>query len=476
VVRTRFAPSPTGALHVGNARVAVLNWLLARREQGAFILRIEDTDLERNVAGAEAGICADLAWLGLEWDEGPACGSYAERGASGPYRQTERGELYRQFAAKLASEDHLYACFCSDAQLAADRTAALARGANPHYVGRCRLLATADAEARTSAGEPSALRFRVPDAHEIIVRDTARGEIRVRSAEVGDFIVLRSDGQPTYNFAVVVDDVTMRISHVIRGAGHLSNTPRQVLLYEALGVEPPVFAHVPTVLGPDRQKLSKRHGATSVDEYRKQGFHPDAVVNYLSLLSWSSPSGEEILTRERLVNEVSLERIGVADVVFDVEKLRFLSARHIALMPLDALVASVRPFLDSARFTLDATQLPVAVGAVRSHLVTFADINEQLATLFAEGTEQFTPSEDEREVLRAARDVLSTTAWEPEALAGALRTVSTRTGAKARRLYHPLRLAITRSGDGPPFVALLLLRGRERVLAALANTLATRPD
>ena len=471
MVRTRFAPSPTGALHVGNARIAVLNWLLARREHGAFILRIEDTDLERNVAGAEAGICEDLCWLRLDWDEGPACGPHAERGGAGPYRQTERGAEYRAFAARLGADDCLYPCFCTDAQLDADRADALARGVNPHYVGRCRALAPDEAARRTAAGERHALRFRVPAGQDIVVSDVARGEIRVRSGEIGDFIVVRSDGQPTYNFAVVVDDLTMGVSHVIRGAGHLSNTPRQVLLYQALGAAPPVFAHVPTVLGPDRHKLSKRHGATSVAEYRAQGYHPDALVNYLSLLSWSSPSGEEVLGRDRLVAEITLERIGVADVVFDLEKLRHLSARHIALMPLDALVAALRPFIDRERFPLDDALLTVATAAVRSHLVTFADIDVQLAAFHADADAPFVPTAGERAVVAAACDVLAEAPWDADALADALREVGARTGTKGRGLYHPLRLAVTGSGDGPPFVALLLLRGRARVLAALTATL-----
>ena len=467
MVRTRFAPSPTGALHVGNARIAVLNWLLARREHGAFILRIEDTDLERNVPGAEAGICADLEWLGLDWDEGPPCGAHVGRGAAGPYRQTERAARYREFADRLRERGLLYPCFCTEAQLEADRRAALDAGRNPHYVGRCRALPQEASAARIRSGEAHALRFRVPAGKTIVVHDVARGEIRVQSEEIGDFIVLRSDGQPTYNFAVVVDDVTMTVSHVIRGAGHLSNTPRQLLIYQALEVSPPVFVHVPTVLGPDRQKLSKRHGATSVAEYRAQGYHPDALVNYLSLLSWSSPSGEEVLTREHLVREISLERIGVADVVFDLEKLRYLSARHIALMPLPALVAAVRPFVDAIRYPLDDERLAAAVAAVRTHLVTFADIDVLLATFYADGAAPYTPSDAERAVLALAREVLADTAWRPEEIAGALRVVSARTGAKARALYHPLRLAVTGSADGPPFAALLLLRGRERVLHAL---------
>ncbi|MBI4410264.1 MAG: glutamate--tRNA ligase, partial [Gemmatimonadetes bacterium] len=321
MVRTRFAPSPTGSLHLGNARVAVLNWLFARHERGQFILRIEDTDVERTVASAEAEILDDLCWLGLDWDEGPGIEGPAEQGPFGPYRQSERGSLYRAQAERLVESGRAFRCYCSDEELEAKRRAALARGEKPHYDGTCRRLSAAQAAQRERAGRRPAVRFHVPPEGEVVVRDVVRGEVRFAADEIGDFIILRSDGAPTYNFAVVVDDVLMEISHVIRGVGHLSNTPRQVLLYQALGRPAPVFAHVPQVLGPDRQKLSKRHGATSLAEYRRLGYHPDALVNYLSLLSWSSPSGEEFLVRERLLNEISLERIGSADVVFDPGKL-----------------------------------------------------------------------------------------------------------------------------------------------------------
>ncbi len=345
MIRTRFAPSPTGSLHVGNARIAVLNWLVARQAGGRFVLRIEDTDVERNVPGAEAEIMRDLLWLGLDWDEGPRPDG-SETGDFGPYRQSERAALYHRAADRLLADGAAYPCYCTPEELEARRDARLAAGGDAHYDRRCRDL-DADARARLEAeGRQPALRFRVPDrSGDVIVHDVVRGDVAVSTADVGDFVIVRSDGRPTYNFAVVVDDASMEITHVIRGAGHLSNTPRQVLLFEALGHDVPVFAHVPTVLGPDRQKLSKRHGARPLADYRREGYHPDAMVNYLSLLSWSSPSGDEVLDRRRLIDEISLDRIRPVDPVFDPAKLRWLSARHIEAMPLDALVAAVEPYV-----------------------------------------------------------------------------------------------------------------------------------
>lgn len=468
MVRTRFAPSPTGALHVGNARIAVLNWVFTRQQGGEFILRIEDTDRERNVPGAERGICDDLAWLGLHWDEGPGCEGHEPRGMDGPYRQSERLEGYRDFAARLRAAGLAYPCFCTDEELEEARRGALERGEQPHYGGRCRALTPHEVTTRVAAGHPFALRFRVPADREVIVRELTRGDVRFSTNEISDFIVLRSDGLPTYNFAVVVDDIAMRITHVIRGSGHLSNTPRQVLLYQALGHAAPLFVHIGTVLGPDRQKLSKRHGAASIAEYRAQGYHPDALVNYLALLSWSSASGEDVLTPAQLVAELSLERVGVADVVFDAAKLRWLSARHIERMPLDALVAAVEPHVDRARFPLDRELLAVAVAGIRTHLATFSDINEQLAAYFPAPGGESPAGEDARRVVETASVVLSTSDWSDDALAAALKRIGSESGAKGKALYEPLRLALTGTAHGPPFVALLRVQGRERVLARLA--------
>jgi nondiscriminating glutamyl-tRNA synthetase len=480
MVRTRFAPSPSGSLHVGNARVAVLNWLLARHHGGAFLLRIEDTDQERTVPGAEETLAEDLRWLGLDWDEGPGIGeSEPERGGHGPYRQMQRLSVYQEHAHKLLDEGLAFRCFCTPEELEARRRDALARNAPPHYDGTCRRLDDAAARRLLEAGRIPAIRFHVPMDGEIRVRDAVRGEIRFSAAEIGDFIILRSDGVPTYNFAVVVDDALMEITHVVRGSGHLSNTPRQVLLFQAFGYPLPVFAHVPTVLGPDRQKLSKRHGAQALADYRREGYHPDALVNYLSLLSWSSESGEEFLDRTRLVREMSLERIGVADVVFDGGKLRWLSGKHIEAMPLAELVAAVSPFIDRERFPLETEALPVAVAAVRSHLSTFSDINEHLdpfvGVLDAAGVaarSQVAEDPGAVGILKAAREAFSEVdAWSEEVLAAAIRATGAATGTRGRALYEPVRLALTGRPHGPPLAAIACVLGKDSVLRLLEEAL-----
>jgi nondiscriminating glutamyl-tRNA synthetase len=461
-----MAPSPTGLLHVGNARIAVLNWLFTRHEGGSFLLRIEDTDIERTVETSESAIYEDLHWLGIDPDEGPVQG-----GSFGPYRQTERLESYREGAATLVANAAAYPCFCTKAELDAEREAALAAGGQPHYSGKCRTLSADERAARIAAGNDYALRFAVPADVAIVFDDMVHGTVKVNSAEIGDFIIVRSDGMPTYNFAVVCDDIAMRITHVIRGTGHLSNTPRQVLMFHAFGAALPVFAHVPTVLGADRQKLSKRNGAQSISDYRENGYHPDALVNYLSLLSWSSPTGDEFLSREQLIRQISLDRLGASDVVFDPAKLRWLSGKHIELMSLDDVKQAVTPFLDAPYRTLDSAAFNVALAAVRSHLVTFADINDALAPLFTEPSSVVAVDDAQRRVLAFAADALESADWTETGLQQALKHVASNAGAKGRALYEPLRRAITGEEHGPPFVPLMVVRGREDVLRRIQTTL-----
>ncbi|HSJ07662.1 MAG TPA: glutamate--tRNA ligase family protein, partial [Longimicrobiales bacterium] len=319
-------------------------------------------------------------------------------------------------------------------------------------------------------GEPgdgmAVVRFRAGGADTVSFEDCSRGRIDVPAGDIPDFVVLRADGRPTYNFAVVVDDIEMKISHVIRGVGHLSNTPRQVLIYGALNATPPVFVHVPMVLGADRQVLSKRHGAAGVAEYRAAGYHPDGMVNYLSLLSWSSPSGDEMLTRNQLLAEVSLDRLGVADVVFDPVKLRWLSGKHIERMALGDLVDAVRPFIDAGKPELDDTRLASAVRAVRTHLATFADINEQLEAFFPDA--HHAPGAGS--VPAAAVPILAgVEPWEESALRDAVQTVGRETGTKGRELYEPLRRALTGRDHGPPLAAVLFVQGRELALRRLSE-------
>jgi glutamyl-tRNA synthetase len=468
VVRTRFAPSPTGSLHVGNARLAVLNWLIARHHGGSFILRVEDTDVERNVAGAEAAMLRDLRWLGLDWDEGPPLDGTPAPGPHAPYRQSERLGLYHEAAKRLTDAGHTYACYCTDEEIAQRRTV-LEEGAR-EAPDPCRVLSAAERAAHERAGRAPALRFRVEAAEPVEVNDVIRGTIRFAADALTDFVLVRSDGRPTYNFGVVVDDVAMEITHVIRGSGHLSNTPRQVLLFRALGAALPVFAHVPTVLDPERRKLSKRTGAQALADYRAQGYHPDAMVNYLSLLSWSSPSGAEVLTRTQLIEQISLERILASDVVFDPLKLRWLSGKHIELMSAHELATAARPHLP-AQLPFDEALLPEAIAAVRTHVEILSDAAARIEPLLPAAA----PAElsaDAAAVLRVARDVLREADWNPEALATALKDVATQAGVKGRELYEPLRMALTGAPHGPPLVAVLRVQGQPQVLRALDDALA----
>ncbi|MGE5816026.1 MAG: glutamate--tRNA ligase, partial [Acidobacteriota bacterium] len=339
-MRVRFAPSPTGHLHVGNARTALFNWLLARGHDGSFILRIEDTDAERSTHESELAIIDDLRWLGLEWDEGPDV-----QGPHGPYRQSERLHLYASYAKDLILAGQAYYCFCSATRLEAERQAALAAGRPPRYSGRCRSIPPEEAEARVESGAPAVVRFKVPETGDVVFKDLVRGDVRFSLEVIGDPVLVRSDGRPAYNFAVVIDDALMEVTHVIRGEDHISNTPRQLLLYRALGFKPPQFAHLALVMGPDHTPLSKRHGATSVAEFREKGYLPEALVNYLALIGWSPGENEELLPVAELARRFSLEAVGHSAGVFDEEKLAWVNRHYMKLAdPLRISVEAMRYF------------------------------------------------------------------------------------------------------------------------------------
>ncbi len=468
-VRTRFAPSPTGSLHLGNLRVAVFNHLFARHHGGAFVLRIEDTDTDRNVEGSLEGILSDLRWAGLDWDEGPETG-----GPFGPYRQSERGEGYLQAARRLAQEGRTYPCFCADEEVEAARDGGREDPACP---GGCRTLDDDERRRRREGEVAHVVRFAIP-AGTVAFEDEVRGTISLSDKDVGDFIILRADGRPTYNFAVVVDDVGMQITHVVRGAGHLSNTPKQALLFDALGEPRPVFAHLPMVLGADRKKLSKREGTAGVEDLRTEGFHPDGVVNYLSLLGWSPGDDREVLDRAELVREMDLSRIGASDTVFDPDKLRWVSQQHIARMSDRELAEGVAPFVDTSRFPLDADELVPAVQAIRTRLTTFAEVNQHLQFLFPDasmlqqGRGQLKDEPGAHTVLEAVHGKLESLGpWTPEQLDRGVREAGKEVGASGRGLFHPVRLAISGVREGPDLGHLLAGLGRERTLKRIENTL-----
>jgi nondiscriminating glutamyl-tRNA synthetase len=457
-MRVRFAPSPTGQLHVGNARTALFNWLIAHGKDGTFILRIEDTDAERSTRESEAGILEDLRWLGLDWDEGPDVG-----GVHGPYRQSERLHLYASYANELITGEHAYYCFCSPARLEDDRKGDLAAGRPPKYHGTCRSISSAEARVRMEAGERPVIRFKIPEGIDVAFQDLVRGEVTFSSDVIGDPVLVRSDGRPQYNFAVVVDDALMEITHVIRGEDHISNTPRQVLLYQALGFTPPDFAHLSLVMGPDHTPLSKRHGATSVGEFRERGYLPEALVNYLALIGWSPGGDEELLPIQELARRFALEDVGHSAGVFDQEKLAWMNRHYMKeAAPARLAAETARYFLGRGylrRRTDEAMDylisvLPMAVGSVDR----LEEIPDRLRFLF-----DFDPraalARDEvasvlheagaREVIAALPAAIERPLLDRDAFRAMANLVKDRTGMKGKALFHPIRIALTGEGGGP---------------------------
>jgi len=467
-VRVRFAPSPTGHLHVGNARTALFNWLLARGQGGTDILRIEDTDVDRSTRESEASMIADLRWLGLDWDEGPDIG-----GPRGPYRQSERLHLYQSYAGELLNAGAAYHCFCTVAQLEAERQEALAAGRPARYAGTCRRITREQAEARIAAGERPAIRFRVPEGRDVVFTDAVRGDVRFGTEVIGDPVIVRADGHPAYNFAVVVDDALMDVTHVVRGEDHISNTPRQILLYEALGFPPPVFAHLALVLGPDHSPLSKRHGATSVAEFRAKGYLPEALVNYLALIGWSprgSAAGRsggdesELMPIEELARRFSLDRVGLSAGVFDEEKLAWVNRHYLKVAdPLRLAELSVPYFIaagvpmkpDAHGLEFLAAAMPIASGSVDrlNHVparLAFLFEYDPARTLSDAHVREELKSDAARAVIAAlAEELASAPRLDRERFRAAANQVRARTGQKGKALFHPIRIALTGRSEGP---------------------------
>jgi glutamyl-tRNA synthetase len=477
-VRLRFAPSPTGYLHVGGARTALFNWLYARRTGGTFVLRIEDTDVERSSADMVTGILDSLRWLGLDWDEGPEVG-----GPFGPYFQSERLARYREMAETLVRSGHGYYCYCDPDELKARREAAQASGEAWNYDRRCLALSPGEIAARERDGHPRAIRVRVPEGSTRFT-DLVRGEIAIDHAHIEDFVVLRRDGHPTYHLSVVVDDVDMRITDVVRGEDHISNTPKQVLLYEAFGAPLPRFAHVPLILGPDKKRLSKRHGATSVTEYQRQGILSEAMVNFLALLGWSPGTGdEEVFTREELIARFSLEGISGGNAVFNPEKLEWFNAQHIARLPLEELIARVEPLLREAGLWDEAfagerrAWLGGVLELLRPRARRLQDFVDK-GRLFLEDAVSYDESAVRKhllqpgagDLLRALRDAFAALpAFTREPLETALRGLAEARGVKPGALIHAARVAVTGSTVSPGLFETFELLGRDRVLRRLAE-------
>jgi nondiscriminating glutamyl-tRNA synthetase len=471
-IRVRFAPSPTGHLHVGGARTALFNWLFARHEGGRFVLRIEDTDVERSSADLESGILDDLAWLGLAWDEGPDRG-----GAFGPYRQSERVATYRDGARRLVAEGKAYPCFCTEEELERKREDRRRANLPPQYDGTCRRLSEAERGRRRAEGLPESVRFIVPPDAERRLDDLIRGEVAFPAGMVGDFVVLRSNGLPTYNFAAAMDDAAMAITHVIRGEEHLSNTVRQIMIYEALGLAPPRFAHIPLILGLDRSKLSKRHGAPNVYDFHTRGYPSEAIVNYLAFLGWSPPGEGEILAPDELVRSFRLDRVSPSPSIFDEVKLNWFSAQYVKRGGAARYLDEALPFFPAdVRDAYPRERLAEIFEILAENLPSFSRIEGEIGP-FRPGAREL--DAEARESVAGARDLLSAAlaafgecdAWSAAAIGGCIKELGARLRVKGKPLYMPIRAAVTGSLHGPDLSRVMEIRGRESVLAAIRGAL-----
>lgn len=479
-VRVRFAPSPTGPFHIGGARSALFNWLFARHYGGKFIVRVEDTDLERSTRESEENILAALKWLGMDWDEGIKVG-----GPNGPYRQTERLDIYRQYIDQLLQNGSAYRCYCTEEELAKERERLLSKGEMPRYLGRCRNLSPEDCSRMIADGRVPVIRFRVPENNVVQIKDLVRGDVSFDCSGIGDFIILKSDGIPTYNFAVVVDDHLMSISHVIRAEEHLPNTPRQVLVYEALGWTPPEFAHVSLILGKDRTKMSKRHGATAVEQYQAKGYLPEALDNFLALLGWSPGGEEEILTIEQLKQQFTLDRVAKSPAVFDLEKLNWLNGHYIRQSPLNQITDLAIPYLEKAGYIctpLSQEQyewLKMVVDSVREYLVCMEEITGHVRTFFVEEVEiegeaarEIMSGEQVSAVLDAMqKKVSASNELNYTGIKGMLKEMGKELGIKGKQIFMPVRVALTGSTHGPDLSQVVVILGKNKVLSRLNSAL-----
>lgn len=481
-VRVRFAPSPTGEPHVGNIRTALFNWLYARHSGGTFILRIEDTDVARTVDGAVDSILGSLQWLGLDWDEGPLVG-----GPYGPYIQSERIALYRQAAEDLISGQFAYKCYCTTQELNEMRERRRRNGESPGYDRRCRELDDLKRAAMENDGKPFVVRFKMPLGGETVSHDLIRGEVAFANETIDDFVILKSDGYPTYHLASVVDDHNMEISHVLRADEWLSSTPRHIRLYHALGYQEPIFAHLPIILGPDRSKLSKRHGAVSVLHYRDSGYLPEAMCNFLALLGWSLDDHTEFLELDELVRQFSIERLGKAGAIFSLEKLTWMNGVYIRQLTQEDLAGRVLRILDESLPVLVPRPLSedyvnAIIPLVQERLKTLTDAADLMEFFFLDSLEYNNPDEliqkgmdrDSTQIVldAALQKVTDIADWSVEYIESALRDISDDLDidVKTGQVFGTIRVAATGRKAAPPLFETMFVLGRDRCLKRLEQS------
>lgn len=459
-VRLRFAPSPTGYLHVGGARTALYNWLYARKQNGVFLLRIEDTDVQRSSQEMVDVILNSLKWLGLNWDEGP-------------YFQSQRFDLYRSAAHKLVEAGKAYRCFCSPEELNARREAGMKQKGSWRYERNCYRLAPEQIEERLKQGAPFAIRFLIPEGRTVF-QDVVHGEIALENSTVDDFVLLRSDGFPTYHLSVVVDDIDMNITHVVRGDDHISNTPKQILLYDALGKKPPEFGHLPLILGPDKKRLSKRHGSVAVEEYRNQGILPEALANFLALLGWNPGDEREVMSLQELSQEFDFHRVNSSNAVFDLKKLNWMNGKYLSMVPLERVLELLQPYLPDPEWGKDP-QFTKRVDLMRTRAVSLVELGQSLIPFYRDDFQY-----DAAGMAKIKKDAAlpgllteflaeleSAEPWSHSAIEQKLRAFSEQRAIKPAVLIHPIRLALTGKQAGPGLFELVELTGKEDTLARI---------
>lgn len=480
-LKVRFAPSPTGPFHIGGARSALFNWLVARHADGTFLVRIEDTDLKRSTKESEENIKDSLKWLGMNWDEGIDVG-----GPHGPYRQTERLDLYKKEVQRLLDEGKAYYCYCSAEELEKSRKAQLDAGKTPIYDEHCRHL-TEEEKARYEAeGRKPVVRLKVRKDGVFAFDDMVRGHVEFQAAGVGDFIIMKSDGIPVYNFAVVIDDAFMEVTHVIRAEEHLSNTPRQLAIYEALGYKPPKFGHISLILGEDHKKMSKRHGATSVTEYRNMGYLPEAVVNYLALLGWTPKGEQEIFTEEELIKQFSMKRVSSNDAVFDINKLNWINFQYMKKLDADQLYDLIVPFLVKAGYVDAAVNeekkdwLKKVIWFMKDHIYFAGQAADELRFFFEdmpkitdENVLAVMKEETSGKLLKAfIEDLKALETFDQAEIKKCFNACMKAQGIKGKAAYEPTRIALTGVTQGPGMFEMMELFGREKTMDRLEAALA----
>ncbi|KYG34002.1 glutamate--tRNA ligase [Priestia endophytica] len=476
-VRVRYAPSPTGHLHIGNARTALFNYLFARGHNGKFIIRIEDTDQKRNIEGGEESQLQYLKWLGIEWDESIDVG-----GEYGPYRQSERNDIYAKYTKQLMENEQAYYCYCTEEELEAEREAQIAEGKPPRYSNKCRHLTAEDRAALEAEGRKPSIRFKVPEGRVFKFDDMVKGEVAFESDGIGDFVIVKKDGIPTYNYAVAIDDHLMKMSHVLRGDDHISNTPKQLMIYDAFGWEAPKFGHMTLIVNESRRKLSKRDESIIqfIEQYKDLGYLPEALFNFITLLGWSPEGEEELFTKEQFIEIFDPSRLSKSPALFDMKKLKWMNNQYIKELSTDEVVDLALPHLVKAgkvkeemsdqekQWVYDVIALYKDQLSFGAEIIELTDLFFRTSIEYDEEAQEVLNEEQVPEVMKAfAQEINSLEDFEPASIKSSIKAVQKATGHKGKKLFMPIRVATTGQTHGPELPQAIALLGKETVLARL---------